>query len=121
MNAILHCVIIDDDPEVHTLINGFLKGSAKAFISFSFYKCCEFLNKIRSIEFDLVFLDCFFPNDTMLGVDVALKLIEMNKQFIFISGQQQIFIEACRTCGALDVMPKPLTKSRFLGAINKAY
>ncbi len=117
----LHCIIVDDDPDTHTVIRNFLKDSRKAVVTASFYKCTDFLQKMYHYEFDVVFLDCLFPNDTKMGVDVAFKLKEIGKRFIFISAVDKLFIEACRMMGAMDVMPKPLTEQRLLESIEYAY
>lgn len=121
MERVLHCVIIDDDEEIHDLIRQFLRGSEKALITHSFNKCTDFLENIDTVFFDLVFLDCLFPNDKKAGVDVALKLKEIGKNFIFISAKHHSFVEACRIVGALDAMPKPLTEKRFIDSVDNAF
>jgi DNA-binding LytR/AlgR family response regulator len=121
MERILNCAIIDDDSEIHTIIKGFLKGSEKALINQCFEKCTDFLETINYSSIDLVFLDCLFPNDSKNGVDVAIKLKEIGKHFIFISAKHHSFVDACRTIGALDAMPKPLTEKRFMDSIDTAY
>lgn len=121
MERKLSCAIIDDDSAIHTLIKGFLKGNNKAEVNYCFEKCSEFLEQMDNISFDLVLLDCLFPFDSKDGVDVAIKLKEIGKHFIFISAKHKSFVEACRTVGALDAMPKPLTKKRFIEGIDTAY
>lgn len=121
MERMLNCAIIDDDSEIHTIIKGFLKGSEKALIKQCFEKCTDFLETINYNSIDLVFLDCLFPNDSKNGVDVAIKLKEIGKHFIFISAKHHSFVDACRTVGALDAMPKPLTEKRFIDSIDTAY
>jgi DNA-binding LytR/AlgR family response regulator len=121
MERKLRCIVIDDDSEIHTLISGFLKESDKAVVKKSFENCSDFLRQMNDMSFDLVFLDCFFPYDTKDGVDVAIKLKELGKHFIFISAKNRSFVNACRAVGALDAMPKPLTEKRFEQGINTAY
>lgn len=121
MERKLQCIIIDDDPDIHAHIKGFLRESDKAAVTYSFNKCSEFLKKIDSIPYDLVFLDCLFPNDIHNGVDVALILKEIAKEFIFISAKHHSFVEACRMVGALDAMPKPITEKRLLESVDKAF
>jgi FixJ family two-component response regulator len=121
MEAKLRCIIIDDDTDVHDLIKSFMKNSDKAVVTHCFEKCSEFLKQLDKIPFDLVFLDCMFPGDTKNGVDVALALKEVGKEFIFISAKHRSFVEACRTIGALDAMPKPITEKRFIESVDKAF
>ncbi len=121
MERKLSCAIVDDDSAIHALIKGFLRGSTKAEVNYCFEKCSEFLEQMDNFSFDLVLLDCLFPNDRKDGVDVAIKLKEIGKHFIFISAKHRSFVEACRTVGALDAMPKPLTKKRFVEGIETAF
>lgn len=121
MERKLNCAIIDDDSEIHNVIKGFLKDSEKAVVKECFEKCTDFLDIINNISFDLVFLDCLFPNDSKDGVDVAIKLKEIGKHFIFISAKHHSFVDACRMVGALDAMPKPLTEKRFIDSIDNAF
>ncbi|HTC01549.1 MAG TPA: response regulator [Ferruginibacter sp.] len=121
MEGKLKCVIIDDDPAVHTVIKEFLRSSDKAVITQCFERCSDFLNRIDKISYDLVLLDCLFPNDIINGVEVAFRLKELGKEFIFISAKHHSFIDACRLIGALDAMPKPLTEKRFKESIDKSY
>jgi DNA-binding LytR/AlgR family response regulator len=106
---------------VHIEIQGFLRNSDKAEIVHCYERCTDFLEKADKLSYDLVFLDCLFPNDTKGGVDVALRLKEIGKDFIFISAKHRSFVEACRAVGALDAMPKPLTEKRLTESIDKAF
>jgi two-component system, LytTR family, response regulator len=117
----IKCVIIDDDPEAHTTIQGFLENYPLAEIKYSFYNPTEFLKKLNFLEFDLCFLDCLFMNDTMQGAELAIKLKELNKHFIFISANHKAFVEACRMVGALDAIPKPNTERRIKESLEYAY
>jgi len=117
----LKCIVLDDDPEVHETIKGFLHNSGKAEVTHCFLSCADFLEHIYRFSFDQVFIDCFFPGDTIHGIDVAIKLKELGKYFIFISAIDKLFIEACREVGALDAIPKPLSEKRMLEAIDYTY
>ncbi len=117
----LQCAIVDDDPDAHTVIKNHLTNYNLAEIKYSFYSPSEFLKKLNFIDFDLCFLDCLFYNDRIQGTDLAFKLKELNKHFIFISSNHQSFIEACRMVGALDAIPKPNTEKRIKESIEYAY
>ncbi len=118
---ILNCVIIDDDPDVFGTIKYFLRFSSKAVVVNCFERCSDFLEKLNEVSFDLAFLDCFFPNDIKNGADVAIKLKEMGKNFIFISAKHASFIAACRLIGPIDAMPKPLNEKRLKESVDTAF
>lgn len=121
MGRKLKCIIVDDDPEAHQTIIEVVKDSPIAEITHSFYRPSEFLEKVYTIDMDVVFLDIVFPNDTIQGFDVAPIIQKEKKIIIFISGNNEFIVEACRYAGAIDVIPKPNTKERLADALAKAW
>ncbi|HTB30794.1 MAG TPA: response regulator [Bacteroidia bacterium] len=121
MKRKLKCVIVDDDPEAHQIILQQLKNSLTGEITHSFYRPSDLVGIISEIDFDAVFLDIVFTNDTLQGFDIASRLIAQNKVVIFISGNNQFIIEACKYVGAIDVVPKPNTKEKLNDALEKAW
>ncbi len=120
MKRKLKCVIVDDEPNAHQTIVEHLKNSPIGEVIYSFYKPSDFLKKMNEIDFDVVFLDIQFNNDTLHGFHVAAELVVENKIFIFISGHHRLILEACKHAGAIDVVPKPNTKEKLNSALIKA-
>ena len=120
MKRKLKCVIVDDDPEAHLSILELLKNSPIGEITNSFYKPSELIESIHTSDIDVVFLDMIFPNDTLQGLDIAPMLNAENKIIIFISGNNDYIIEACKYAGAIDVIPKPTKKEKLFSALLKA-
>lgn len=117
----IKCVIVDNDPEAHTIIQRFFKNYDLAEVKYNFYTPTDFLKKMNFLDFDLCFLDCLFINDRIHGAEIAIKLKELNKRFIFTSANHKAFIEACRMGGALDAIPKPNTEQRIKESMEYAY
>lgn len=121
MEGKLKCIIVDDEPEAHVTLRELVSDSPIAEITEAFYKPSDLLDKLYTLEADVFLLDLVFLNDKLQGLDIAPKLKEANKLIIFISGKNEMVLEACRWAGAVDVIPKPNTKGRLWEALMKAW
>ena len=112
----LKCIIVDDSPLQCLIIGQLVKNHpALEFVR-------EFSNAVSAKDFlktnpvDLVFLDIEMP--LLTGFDL-LKNLDNQPGIIFITGKTQYAFEAFNY-EAIDFLQKPVDKSRFDRAIDKA-
>lgn len=112
----LNCVIVDDDPFTHAIVEDLCKESQYVKLV-SRFKCPkQFLDSVSDLDFDLCLLDIMMP--LMDGFTVA-KIIK-DKQIVFITGVYEEVPDALKF-SPLDVILKPILKERFEKVMQKAY
>lgn len=108
-------LIIDDDPEVRSLISGVL--SDEGYQTFTASNEQESIAAVKSCMPDLIFLDLWIGNDESGGFKILsrLKNINIDIPVVVISGHGTIDIamKAMRK-GAFDFLEKPFVIDRLL-------
>lgn len=76
--------------------------------------------KIKQNELDVLFLDIDFTNSTRNGIDFALELRKINKQFklIFLTGHFEYALLAY-SCKTFDYLLKPIDTQKACGILNR--
>jgi two-component system, LytTR family, response regulator len=112
----LKAIIIDDERHARNEVKLALQDCKK----FDIYECATYENAIadiNAIKPDLIFLDVQL-NGRKTGFDV-LENIEHLPQVIFITAFDEFAINAFEN-NALDYLLKPIDKTRFTKAVDKA-
>ncbi len=112
----LKCVVIDDDPISHSLIDALIEKTSGLVLNNAFENPEEGAAYLSHNTVDLVFLDIEMPN--MSGMDI-LSTIKNLPPVIIISGKEKYAIEAF-DFEVVDYLVKPIESySRFLKAVNR--
>lgn len=113
----LKAILVDD--EMHAIDN--LKyelhrncPGVEILISFSDPK--EALDRLRSLQFDVLFLDIEMP--WLNGFDLLQKLPRIDFEVIFVTAYDQYAINAFRY-SAIDYLLKPIRSSDLVEAVHK--
>jgi len=112
----LKCIVIDDDPISHNLIQTLIEKTDGLVLEKAFQNPEEGASYLSSHNVDLVFLDMEMPE--MSGIDI-LNTIKELPPVIIISSKEKYAIEAF-DFEVADYLIKPIESySRFLKAINR--
>src|SRR5579871_569756 len=116
MSQKIKCVLVDDEPSVHRIIEDLCKSSAYVELVAKFTCAQEFMKARSSLDFDLCLLDIVMG--PMNGFSVAELL--KDKLVTFITGGWGKVPEALGI-NPVDVLLKPIFKERFESSMEKAY
>lgn len=111
------CIIIDDDRVAQKAMQLLISEVSGLTLLGSFDTAMSALELIRRQEADLIFLDIEMPG--MTGLDL-LKNIPNLPQIIVCSSRRDYAADAFEF-SVTDYLVKPLTRPRFLKAIEKAW
>lgn len=113
-------LIIDDNKDIHTVLEGLLSINRKITF-FHAYNGMEGYQKLQQVQPDLTILDNQMP--VMSGFELLSKLQRENKSFPIIMltafGQISDAVQAIKL-GAIDYLTKPFEDEQFNLIINKA-
>lgn len=112
----IRAVAIDDEPLALSVIESFCSESKDINLLKTFTQPKEGLKFINMFPVDLVFLDIQMPS--MLGTDFV-KLARHDVMVVFTTAFETYAIEGFNL-NAIDYLIKPISKDRFLQAIEKA-
>jgi DNA-binding LytR/AlgR family response regulator len=110
----ISCVIVDDEPENLKYLQQIVEDIENVEIVKSYTDGLSFLEGVKTIKFDMCILDNKMPDIT--GVECA-KLLK-GKKVIFVSAHDVAAHDAFDV-NAIDVIKKPVSKSRLEAAIKK--
>ncbi|MFC6861166.1 LytR/AlgR family response regulator transcription factor [Zunongwangia atlantica 22II14-10F7] len=114
----MRCVVVDDEELQVSLCKMLIQEHTNLKLEGTFRSALDALKFIRSNpNIDLIFLDIMLPDIT--GFEL-LSLMKDSPQVILMSSAKEYAIEAFDFDHVLDYLLKPLKKSRFLKAVNKA-
>lgn len=114
----LNCIIIDDDPVVSALIEGFVLKTKKLNLISKYNSAVEAMDHLdESSEIDVIFLDVEMPE--MSGLEL-LDSLQSKPMVIIISGSEKYALEAFNY-DVTDYLLKPITYARFYKATERAY
>ena len=115
MKRKLQCILVDDDPEIHSYFKEYLENNEYAEITHYYQDPREFIKANKKP--DLVFLDIIMPHMDGFSLADSIKPIPV----IFFTGRPERFRDIMNELDAIDAFPKPIIKERLLFSIRKAY
>ncbi len=110
------CLIIDDEPFAHRVIENFVQDIPSLQIIKNCYTALEALEFMHTQAVDIIFLDIQMPK--LSGISF-LKSLEQKPQVIVTTAFKEYAIEGF-DLDVCDYLLKPFSFERFLKAINKA-
>jgi two-component system, LytTR family, response regulator len=116
MDNNLTCVIIDDEPLAQQLIEKFIKRIPTLSLISIFDNAIEALEKIDSINPDIVFLDINMPE--MSGFEFIRTFRKIRPNVIMTTAYPQFAMEGYEH-DVVDYLLKPIPFDRFVRAISK--
>jgi DNA-binding LytR/AlgR family response regulator len=112
----MNCIIIDDEEMARAIISHFVTSSSDIVISNEFSDAIEAIKYLNQNEVDLIFLDIHMPDFT--GFDF-IQTIKNPPKVILVTSDKNFAFEAFEYECIVDYLVKPITKDRFLKAIQK--
>lgn len=116
METKLTCIIIDDEPLAQQLIEKFIKRIPTLSLIGIFDNAIEALEKIDSINPDIIFLDINMPE--MSGFEFIRTFTKIRPNVIMTTAYPQFAMEGYEH-NVVDYLLKPIPFDRFVRAINK--
>lgn len=115
----IHCLIIEDNPDSIKIIESYLKKIklfATPMVCTTFHDAIQALSKTK---FDLIVLDIQLDqNDTLNGMEI-LKTVSNLPPVIITTNFHEFAIESYTIGKAVDYILKPVDFQRFLIAVNR--
>jgi len=115
---IMNCIIIDDDEITCRILHEFINRTKGLHHVATFNSPIEIIKNPQNLkDIDLIFLDVVMP--TMTGFEF-LSNSNIHQIIIIVSAKENHAVEAF-TKDVSDFLLKPITYTRFLTSIQKAY
>jgi DNA-binding LytR/AlgR family response regulator len=111
----LKCLIADDEPLAHTLLENYIGRLKTLSVAGHAYNAFEVLDFLGENEVDILFLDINMPD--MTGLDM-LKTLAHPPIVILTTAYSEHSLEAF-DLGVMDYLLKPIKFDRFLKAVNR--
>ncbi|GAB2835253.1 LytR/AlgR family response regulator transcription factor [Ferruginibacter profundus] len=112
----MNCVILDDEPLAVELLSQYVADTENLSLSFATTDAFAAIQFIQKNEVDIIFLDVQMPE--LSGIQV-LKIIGNNYKVIFTTAYTDYALEGY-DYNITDYLLKPITRERFLKAVDKA-
>ena len=117
-----HLLVVDDDPEMRTLIGRMLHREGHVVVEAANGR--EALKHIDAQSFDLVVSDLFMPDTDGIELIHTLHRQTPNLPLVAMSGggfdDGKDVLAVARLLGAVAIVQKPLTRQKLVGAIRRA-
>ena len=114
----IRVLIVDDEPPARAQVREFLSGEPDVLVVGESADGEDALRRIRALEPDLLFMDIRMPR--MSGLEVLSSSAEARLPYtIFTTAYAHYAVEAFAV-EALDYLVKPLERSRFREAVERA-
>jgi DNA-binding LytR/AlgR family response regulator len=111
----LKCLIADDEPLAHTLLENYIARLKTLSVVGHAYNAFEVLDFLGENPVDILFLDINMPDLT--GLDM-LKTLSNPPMVILTTAYSEHSLEAFEL-GVMDYLLKPIKFERFLKAVNR--
>ena len=111
----LKCLIADDEPLAHTLLENYIGRLKTLSIVGHAYNAFEVLDFLGENTVDILFLDINMPD--LSGLDM-LKTLSNPPMIILTTAYSEHTLEAFEL-GVMDYLLKPIKFDRFLKAVNR--
>jgi DNA-binding LytR/AlgR family response regulator len=112
---ILKCLIADDEPLAHTLLENYIGRLKTLSVAGHAYNAFEVLDFLGENNVDILFLDINMPDLTGLEM---LKTLSNPPIVILTTAYSEHSLEAFEL-GVMDYLLKPIRFERFLKAVNR--
>ncbi len=112
----INCIIIDDEPLAHRVIEKYCEEIPFVKIAGKFFKAIDALEVLKNREIDLIFLDINMPR--LSGLEFLKSL--SNPPLVIITTAYAEYALQGFELAVLDYLMKPFAFDRFLKAIQKA-
>ncbi len=114
----LKAIIIDDEKNAIDALQDIIAEFSQIQVAAVFTNPLQALSNMRTIAFDVVFLDIEMPG--VDGLEMAEKIMEMNAetQIVFITAYDQYAVEAFEV-NAMDYLLKPVRHERMIKTVEK--
>jgi two-component system LytT family response regulator len=119
MNApAIKVILVDDEPRGLNILERMLElHCPELFVAASCTNADQAIEKIRSIQPELLFLDIAMPVKT--GFDLLNELQDFSFEIIFVTAYNQYMIEAFHF-SAVDYLLKPVNDLHLVNAVKRA-
>jgi two-component system, LytTR family, response regulator len=115
---VIRALIVDDEPPARDQVREFLSGEPDVLVVGESADGEDAVRQIRALEPDLLFMDIRMPR--MSGLEVLSSGVQARLPYtIFTTAYAQYAVEAFAV-EALDYLVKPLERSRFREAVERA-
>lgn len=111
----LKCLIADDEPLAHTLLENYIGRLKTLSVAGHAYNAFEVLDFLSENEVDILFLDINMPD--MTGLEM-LKTLSNPPIVILTTAYSEYSLEAF-DLGVMDYLLKPIRFDRFLKSVNR--
>ena len=111
----LKCLIADDEPLAHTLLDNYISRLKTLTVVGHAYNAFEVLDFLGENDVDMLFLDINMPDLTGLEM---LKTLQNPPIVILTTAYSEHSLEAF-DLGVMDYLLKPIRFDRFLKAVNR--
>ncbi len=111
----LHCIIVDDEPLSHEILENYIAKVPGLDLAASFYNAIDALAYLNENSTDLIFLDINMPELSGIGL---LKSLQNPPAVVFTSAYPEYAVDGFEL-EIVDFLLKPFSFERFLKALNK--
>lgn len=112
----MNCIIIDDEEMARAIIEKIIENIPQLNLLQEFSNAMDAIKYLNQNEVDLIFLDIHMPDFT--GFDF-IQTLKNPPKIILITSDKDFAIEAFEYECIVDYLVKPITRDRFLKAIQK--
>lgn len=114
---IARVITVDDEPLALERVSSLVRETSALELVGEARNGIEALDLITSLKPDIIFIDIEMPELSGFGVIASLDPSEV-PAIVFITAYENYAVKAFEV-GALDYLPKPVTKQRFLSAVAR--
>ena len=120
MEGLKHVLIVDDEPDIVSLLGVILKKTKKYKVSGASdgKKALEFMSNDKTV--DLVLADIKMPE--MSGIELIEKIRELDVEFpkvVFVTGFTDLPLEELYDYGACDFVAKPFDWEKIISTVEQ--
>jgi len=116
--AKIRAVVVDDEPMAREYLKLILSRLADVEVVAEAREAVECLDRVRTTDPDVVFLDIHLPDES--GIEVAKALAELRKPplIVFVTGYEEYALPAFEVA-AIDYVTKPFSQERLEKSMDR--
>ena len=111
----ISCIIIDDEPNALSLLEGYIKKIPLLQIKGKFFDALDALDFLKKENVDLIFTDINMP--LLSGLELA-EILPGHQKFVFTTAFSEHALKSF-SYHVIDYLLKPISFKRFIQAVNK--
>jgi two-component system, LytTR family, response regulator len=116
MSRLITCMIVDDEPLAHQLLEKHIQKVPFLKLADSAFNAIDALYKISAVQPDVLFLDVNMPE--MTGLEL-IKLLRNNKPSVILTTAYSNFAVEAFEYDVTDYLLKPISFERFMRSVTK--